>query len=100
MHLPGSEGRKTHQITGAFAPDGEYLPFLAALVPDGGPELWLNEVEAAMFAAVKRHLFKVTHASATRTSQRPSPSLLCICRQSDLRFVEVGACPDQLHALL
>ena len=59
MHLPGSEGRKTHQITGAFAPDGEYLPFLAALVPEGGPELWLNEVEAAMFAAVKRHLFKV-----------------------------------------
>lgn len=62
MHLPGSEGRKTHQITGAFAPDGEYLPFLAALVPEGGPELWLNEVEAAMFAAVRRHLFKVIFA--------------------------------------
>ena len=59
MHAPGSEGRKTHQITGAFAPDGEYLPFLAAVVPEGGPEVWLNEIEAAMFAAVRRHLFKV-----------------------------------------
>ena len=62
MHAPGSEGRKTHQITGAFAPDGEYLPFLAALVPEGGPEVWLNAVETAMFAAVKRHLFKVSLA--------------------------------------
>ncbi len=65
MHPPGSDGRRTHEVTGAFAADGEHLPFLAPVAADGPPEQWLARVEAAMFASVKKHLFKA-HARAAR----------------------------------
>lgn len=55
---PGLDGRRTHEATGAFASDDEYLPFLAPVVADGPPELWLARVEAAMFASVKKLLVK------------------------------------------
>ena len=64
---PGLDGRRTHEATGAFASDGEYLPFLAPVVADGPPELWLARVEAAMFASVKKLLVKArNHADAMR----------------------------------
>jgi hypothetical protein len=58
------------QSTGVFSPDGEYLPFTAAVVTEGRPEDWLNNVEEAMFAATKKNLFRVrTHAlRSTRTT--------------------------------
>ena len=42
-----------------FSPDGEYLPFVAAIHTEGRPEEWLCRVEAAMFLATKRTLAKV-----------------------------------------
>lgn len=66
MQPPGSEGRRNYETTGVFSPDGEYLPFVAPIVTEGRPEEWLNTVEAAMFAATKRHLYRVP----------PLPSLL------------------------
>ena len=61
---PGVDGRRTHEATGAFASDGEYLPFLAPVVADGPPELWLARVEAAMFASVKKLLVKARNLCA------------------------------------
>ena len=58
MLPPGLDGRRTYEVTGAFASDGEYLPFLAPVAADGPPELWLARVEAAMFASVKKLLVK------------------------------------------
>ena len=60
MQPPGSEGRRNYETTGVFSPDGEYLPFVAPIVTEGRPEEWLNTVEEAMFAATKRHLYRVT----------------------------------------
>lgn len=59
MQPPGSEGRRNYETTGVFSPDGEYLPFVAPIVTEGRPEEWLNTVEEAMFAATKRHLYRV-----------------------------------------
>ena len=59
MQPPGSEGRRNYETTGVFSPDGEYLPFVAPIVTEGRPEEWLNTVEAAMFAATKKHLYRV-----------------------------------------
>ncbi|KAK9846646.1 hypothetical protein WJX81_008333 [Elliptochloris bilobata] len=67
IHAPGSDGRRTHEATGAFASDGEYLPFLAPVAAEGPPELWLARVEAAMYASVKKLLVKaVEEAKAAR----------------------------------
>lgn len=60
MHPPGSEGRHAYESTGAFSPDGEYLPFVSPVVTEGRPEEWLNRVEEAMFASTKKHLYKVS----------------------------------------
>ncbi len=60
MQPPGSEGRRNYETIGVFSPDGEYLPFVAPIVTEGRPEEWLNTVEEAMFAATKRHLYRVT----------------------------------------
>lgn len=59
MQPPGSEGRRNYETTGVFSPDGEYLPFVAPIVTEGRPEEWLNTVEEAMFAATKKHLYRV-----------------------------------------
>lgn len=59
MQAPGSEGRRNYETTGVFSPDGEYLPFVSPIVTEGRPEEWLNRVEEAMFAATKKHLFRV-----------------------------------------
>ena len=59
MHPPGSEGRRNYETVGVSSPDGEYLPFVAPIVTEGRPEEWLNTVEEAMFAATKRHLYRV-----------------------------------------
>lgn len=61
MQPPGSEGRRNYETTGVFSPDGEYLPFVAPIVTEGRPEEWLNTVEEAMFAATKKHLYRVRH---------------------------------------
>lgn len=58
MHAPGSEGRRHFESTGVFSPDGEYLPYLQATLTEGRPEDWLNKVEAAMYAATKKCLYK------------------------------------------
>ena len=58
MHAPGSEGRRHFESTGVFSPDGEYLPYLQATLTEGRPEDWLNKVEAAMYAATKKSLYK------------------------------------------
>ncbi len=63
MQPPGSEGRRNYETTGVFSPDGEYLPFVAPIVTEGRPEEWLNTVEEAMFAATKKHLFRVCTAA-------------------------------------
>lgn len=60
MQAPGSEGRRNYETTGVFSPDGEYLPFVTPIVTEGRPEEWLNRVEEAMFAATKKHLFRVS----------------------------------------
>ena len=62
MLPPGLDGRRTHEATGAFASDGEYLPFLAPVAAEGPPELWLARVETAMFASVKKLLVKARMA--------------------------------------
>ena len=59
MQPPGSDGRRNYETTGVFSPDGEYLPFVAPIVTEGRPEEWLNTVEEAMFAATKKHLYRV-----------------------------------------
>ena len=59
MQAPGSDGRRNYETTGVFSPDGEYLPFVQPIVTEGRPEEWLNRVEEAMFAATKKHLFRV-----------------------------------------
>ncbi|KAK9823872.1 hypothetical protein WJX72_006072 [[Myrmecia] bisecta] len=63
MHAPGSEGRRSYESTGVFSPDGEYLPFVTPVVTEGRPEEWLNRVEDAMFAATKKHLYRVLEDS-------------------------------------
>jgi hypothetical protein len=63
MQLPGSEGRRTHEVTGILAGDGEYLPLLGPLVPEARPEAWLLLLEAAMCSSIKRHLYKVQDLS-------------------------------------
>eukprot|EP00884_Botryococcus_braunii_P014225 jgi/Botrbrau1/22803/Bobra.0132s0128.1 len=70
LHLPGSEGRRTHEVTGILAPDGEYLPLLGALVPEGRPEAWLSTLEASMFSTTKRHLYKVMEDGKTTKKEK------------------------------
>ena len=72
MHPPGSEGRRNYETVGVYSPDGEYLPFVAPIVTEGRPEEWLNTVEEAMFAATKRHLYRVSLQSGwTGTKHAP-----------------------------
>ena len=78
MQPPGSEGRRNYETIGVFSPDGEYLPFVAPIVTEGRPEEWLNTVEEAMFAATKRHLYRVT-APIWNLLRRHEPSKVCIC---------------------
>ena len=59
---PGSDGRKTFEATGAFAADGEYLPFVTPVAAEGPPELWLSRVESSMFASIKKLLYKARFA--------------------------------------
>jgi hypothetical protein len=63
MFAPGQEGRKRHEATGIWSPDGEWLPLLAPVVTEGRPESWLCRVEEAMFATTRRHLLKVLEDS-------------------------------------
>jgi dynein heavy chain, axonemal len=43
----------------------ENLPFNSPVITEGRPEEWLNDVEAAMFAACKTTLYNVLEASKT-----------------------------------
>jgi dynein heavy chain len=63
MHAPGSDGRKQWESLGVTSPDGEALPFVAPVITEGRPEEWLNKVEEAMFAATKKHLYRVLDES-------------------------------------
>ncbi len=58
IHHPGTEGRRHHEASQIISPDGEVLPLLQPTLTEGRPEEWLNNVEAAMYAATKRQLFK------------------------------------------
>ena len=81
MQAPGSEGRRNYETTGVYSPDGEYLPFVSPIVTEGRPEEWLNRVEEAMFAATKKHLFRVRcisiHNPIFSTIVHPSGFGLC-----------------------
>lgn len=48
----------------------ENLPFNAPVVTEGRPEEWLNDVEAAMFAATKTTLFNVLEASKATKKEK------------------------------
>jgi hypothetical protein len=63
MLATGTDGRKACESVGIWSPDGEYLPLPAPVVTEGRPEEWLNRVEAAMFAATKKHLFRALEDS-------------------------------------
>ena len=77
MQPPGSDGRRNYETTGVFSPDGEYLPFVAPIVPEGRPEEWLNTVEEAMFGATKRHLYRVLPHSKVCYSVTTKPPVSC-----------------------
>lgn len=63
MHSPGVDGRKTFEAAGMFAPDQEFIPFQPAVKTDGRPEDWLNKVEAGMYMATKKLLYKTLEES-------------------------------------
>lgn len=63
MFPPGTDGRKRHEATGIWSPDGEWLPLLSPVVTEGRPESWLGRVEDAMFATTRKHLLKVLEDS-------------------------------------
>jgi dynein heavy chain, axonemal len=48
----------------------ENLPFNSPVVTAGRPEEWLNDVEAAMFAATKKTLFDVLEASKATKKEK------------------------------
>ena len=70
MHAPGTDGRKTYESTGIFAPDQEYLPFQPAVKTDGRPEDWLNKVEAAMYTATKKQLYRTLDESRNMKKEK------------------------------
>ena len=63
IHHPGTEGRRHHEASQIISPDGEILPLLQPTLTEGRPEEWLNDVEAAMYAATKKQLFKTLEDS-------------------------------------
>lgn len=60
----GSDARKQCQSIAIYSPDGERLPFEETVVTEGQPEVWLNDVERAMFRATKEKLFRVFQDNA------------------------------------
>ena len=67
MTKPGTDGRKTFASTAMHSPDGETIPFNEPVITDGRPEEWLNDVEAAMYAACKKSLFEtLTHSKGMK----------------------------------
>ena len=51
-------GRRRYESVSMMSPDGETLQFDSPVCTEGRPEEWLNDVEAAMYAATKTHLAK------------------------------------------
>ena len=51
-------GRRRYESVSMISPDGETLQFESPVCTEGRPEEWLNDVEAAMYAATKTHLAK------------------------------------------
>jgi hypothetical protein len=97
MFAPGQEGRKRHEATGIWSPDGEWLPLLAPVVTEGRPESWLGRVEEAMFATTRRHLLKVLEDSKSEKHE-PRYLLGCSCRAGCIAAVlptSLGMCPRQ-----
>lgn len=70
MLQPGEEGNKAHSALQIFAPDGEVLPLNEVLRLEGRPEDWLNDVEAAMFAATKTNLYKVLETNKVTKKEK------------------------------
>jgi hypothetical protein len=70
MFPPGTDGRKRHEATGIWSPDGEWLPLLSPVVTEGRPESWLGRVEDAMFATTRKHLLKVLEDSKSEWRHR------------------------------
>eukprot|EP00899_Mesostigma_viride_P014884 jgi/Mesvir1/23397/Mv21091-RA.2 len=96
IHLPGTDGRRNHESTGIFSPDGEYLPLQAPVLTEGRPEDWLNKVEAAMFLTTKKHLFKALEESKTGKKEKWLKECIGQCVISAGQIVWTNECERAL----
>ena len=53
---PGKQVNRNFECSGMVSPEGETAPFVANVVLDGAVELWLGELEKAMFLGMQKLL--------------------------------------------